>query len=325
VTWRPVLLLGLILRCALPATGAAQVPARVLCAGSPASLPTIDSTRLLADVAALADDSMEGRGVGTPSGARARAFVLERFHAIGLDTLATGSLERFPVAPGGATEGANVVVLVRGRSRPGRIILVTAHYDHLGVRQGEVYNGADDNASGTAAMMAIATWFRQHPPATTVMFVALDGEEEGLLGATAFVRDRLVVADSVIINVNLDMVSRSARQQLFAVGPKRYPALLPYLARTACSAPLALMLGHDQGWPASEDWTLQSDQGVFQGIGIPFTYFGVEDHPDYHRPTDDVARIDPGFFVSATRAITLFVALVDQSPAAAESARVVSP
>lgn len=318
-------LLGLFLQCALCACGAAQQPVRVACDGSPVGLPAVDSTRLIADLAALADDSMEGRGLGTRGGARARTFVLERLQAIGLDTLATGALEPFSSATGGTAGGVNVVALVRGRSRPGRIILVTAHYDHLGVQQGEVYNGADDNASGTAAMIAIATWFHQHPPDNTVMFVALDGEEQGLLGAAAFVRDHLVVADSVIINVNLDMVSRSARQQLFVVGPKRYPALLPYLARAACSVSVALMLGHDQGWPTSEDWTLQSDQAVFQGIGIPFVYFGVEDHPDYHRPTDDVSRIYPGFFVATTRAIALFVALVDKSPAAAESARAVSP
>ena len=317
------LTLGLFLLCACSPSGAAQQPARVACNGSPQSLPAIDSARLITDLAALADDSMEGRGLGTPGGARARAFVLERFRAIGLDTLSSGWLQRFPVASG-AGEGANVLGLVRGRTRPGRIILVTAHYDHLGVQQGEIYNGADDNASGTAAIMAIATWFRRNPPANTIMFVALDGEEEGLLGAAAFVRDSVVAADSVILDVNLDMVSRSAKRQLFAVGPKRYPSLLPYLATTACGAQLALMLGHDKGWPASEDWTMQSDQGVFHEAGIPFTYFGVEDHADYHRPTDDVSRIDPGFFVAATRAITLFASLVDASPAAAESARSLS-
>ncbi len=275
----------------------------------------------MADVAALADDSMEGRQAGTAGGERARAFVLAQYRAIGLDTLSVGVLERFP-APGGRTgEAANVIGLVRGTARPGRIILVTAHYDHLGVQHGTIYNGADDNASGTAAMLAIAYWFRSHPPRNTVVFVALDAEEEGLVGATALVRDHEVPADSVLLNVNLDMVSRSVKRQLFAVGPGRYPGLTPYLSRTACSAQVALMLGHDKGWSSSEDWTMQSDQGVFHGIGIPFVYFGVEDHPDYHQPTDDVSRIDAGFFAAATRAIALFVVLVDANPAAAESAR----
>ena len=320
---RRVITFGLLLLCGRAAPAAAQQPVKVACTGSPQVLPAVDSTRLISDLAALADDSMEGRGLGTPGGARARGFVLERFRAIGLDTLATGMLQRFPVA-NGAGAGANVMGLVRGTIRPGRIILVTAHYDHLGVQHGETYNGADDNASGTGAIMAIAEWFRSNPPANTVMFVAFDGEEEGLLGAAAFVRDSLVAADSVILDVNLDMVSRSTRRELFAVGPKRHPSLLPYLATTACSAQLVLMLGHDKGWSGSEDWTMQSDQGAFEEAGIPFIYFGVEDHADYHRPTDDVSRIDPGFFVAATRAIALFARLVDADPAAIESARTVS-
>jgi Zn-dependent M28 family amino/carboxypeptidase len=311
---------ALLLVCLLASPVAAQVAVPVACAGSPVTLPAVDSTRLMSDLAALADDSMEGRQVGTPGGARARRFVQARYAAIGLDTLSSGALERFPVK-GSRGEAANVVGLVPGRSRPGRIILVTAHYDHLGTTNGEVYNGADDNASGTAALLAIATWFRQHPPANTLMFVALDGEEEGLLGAEAFVRDHPVSPDSILIDINLDMVSRSTKRELFAVGPKRYPALVPYLARTACAAPVQLMLGHDKGWPGEEDWTMQSDQGVFNAIGIPFVYFGVEDHADYHRTTDDVSRIDPGFFLASSRVIALFASLVDADPAAVVSAR----
>ena len=170
----------------------------------------------------------------------------------------------------------------------------------------------------------MAAWFRQHPPENTLMFVALDGEEEGLLGAAAFVTDRPVSLDSILIDINLDMVSRSTQQQLFAVGPKRYPALVPYLARTACSAQVALMLGHDKDWSGAEDWTTQSDQGAFNAIGIPFVYFGVEDHPDYHRPTDDVVRIDRRFFLRASRAIALFAMLVDADPEGVAAARPVA-
>lgn len=310
-----------MLSCLVATPGPAQVPVRVSCAGPPAALPPGDSTQLMTDLSVLAADSMEGRETGTPGGARARRYVRERFAAIGLDTLESGALQRFPPPRGATGDAANVVGVVPGTSRPGRVILVTAHYDHLGVRKGQVYNGADDNASGTAALLAIAAWFRRHPPASTMMFVALDGEEEGLLGASAFVKARPVNPDSILININLDMVSRSRNNELFAVGPKRYPGLVGYLARTACTAPVALMLGHDEGWASAEDWTSQSDQGVFHAIGIPFVYFGVEDHADYHQPTDDVQRIDPGFFVGSTRAITLFATLLDADPAAAEVAR----
>lgn len=304
---------ALALLGALTTSCAAQTPKRIACAGAPATLPSIDSAQLIADVAALADDSMQGRQVGTPGGARARAYVQRRFAAIGLDTLASGALERFSIkgTRGGA---ANVIGLVPGRRAGGRVILVTAHYDHLGVQGGEVFNGADDNASGVAAMLAIAASVRGNPAPHTVVFVAFDAEEEGLLGAAQFVRDRILPTDSILIDINLDMVSRSEKRELFAVGPARHPSLLPDLASTACRAQVALMLGHDKGWPDAEDWTSQSDQGAFAAAGVPFVYFGVEDHADYHRPTDDLERIDPGFFADATRAIAAFVTLVAAAP-----------
>lgn len=154
-----------------------------------------------------------------------------------------------------------------------------------------------------------------------MVLVAFDGEEEGLLGAAAFVASGLVPADSMLIDLNMDMVSRSERRELFAVGPARYPALRPYLARAACSAGVNLMLGHDKGASGSEDWTMQSDQGAFETLGVPFIYFGVEDHPDYHKPSDDVARIDPGFFLGAAESVAQVLVQVDANPAAALAAR----
>ena len=256
----------------------------------------------------------------TPGNARARALLVTRMAAIGLDSLPSGRLQRF-TAPGGHANGVNVIGVVRGRAAGGRVIVMTAHYDHLGVRNGAIYNGADDNASGTAALLAMGAWLRQHPPSHTVVLAALDGEEEGLLGASAFVASGVMPTDSMLIDLNMDMVSRSERRELFAVGPGRYPSLRSYLGRAACSASIKLMLGHDKGSPGNEDWTTQSDQGAFAQQGIPFIYFGVEDHPDYHRPTDDVASIDPGFFLGAVEAVAQVMMQVDANPAAALAAR----
>ena len=123
--------------------------------------------QLMSDLATLADDSMEGRLVGTAGGARARRFVQARFRAIGLDTLPTGMLQRVPCADGLAGKAANVVGLVPGGPGPAasswspRTTITSAPGD------GVVFNGADDNASGTAALLAMADWFRHHPPANT--------------------------------------------------------------------------------------------------------------------------------------------------------------
>src|SRR5215207_5566006 len=108
--------------------------------------PTIDAEQLLADVRTLSSDEMEGRGAGTPGGERARAYVAERFKQVGLKPFGASYLQPFKFTLRRETaerEGANVVGYLRGSSRPERYLVLTAHYDHLGVRGGQIYNGAD--------------------------------------------------------------------------------------------------------------------------------------------------------------------------------------
>ena len=138
------------------AIGACAPAADVPSAAAPVA---IDSTRLIRDISVLAHDSMEGRRVGTPGSARARAFLDDAFRARGLQTVpgANGYQHPFTFTRGDSSiTGVNVLGMVQGTERAERWIVVTAHYDHLGVRNGEIFNGADDNASGTAALLAIA-------------------------------------------------------------------------------------------------------------------------------------------------------------------------
>jgi acetylornithine deacetylase/succinyl-diaminopimelate desuccinylase-like protein len=274
-------------------------------------LPELDSARLISDLAALAADSMEGRRIGTPGGARARAFLLGAFARIGLAPLRDGFTAPFVAKTRSAElHGVNVLGMVRGTKRADRYVVVSAHYDHLGVRDGVVYNGADDNASGTAATLALAQWFTMHLPENSMIFALFDGEEEGLLGARAFLASPPVPLERIVANVNLDMVSRNARGELYASGASPWPVMRPLLDSVAAAAPVRLLLGHDAG-AGESNWTQQSDQGPFDTKKIPFVYFGVEDHPDYHQPGDKVEHIEPGFFYRCARTIAEFVRRLD--------------
>ncbi|HSJ08133.1 MAG TPA: M28 family peptidase, partial [Longimicrobiales bacterium] len=209
-------------------------------------------------------------------------------------------------------DGANVVGVVPGRERPGRYIVITAHYDHLGIRNGEIYNGADDNASGSAALLALAGYFVANPPRHSIIFAALDAEEMGLQGARAFVANPPVPVDSMAININMDMIGRSDAGELYVAGTHHYPDLLPYVEAVAATAAVRLIPGHDApGGRPGDDWTMLSDHAAFHAAGIPFLYFGVEDHRDYHRATDDLAGIQPGFYVRAARTVLDMVRLLD--------------
>ena len=276
----------------------------------------IDSVALIRDVSVLSHDSMEGRMVATAGGARARNYVDSRFRQIRLQPLGGETyLHPFDFTrgnPPAQIQGVNIIGMVRGTARPDRYIVVTAHYDHVGVRDGQIYNGADDNASGTGGLLALAQHFVQRPPRHSIIFAALDAEEGGLRGARAFVANPPVAKEAIALNINMDMIGRNDAGELYVAGTHHYPQLLPILQPVIAAAEVKLIPGHDLPGTGSNDWTSQSDHGAFHAAGIPFLYFGVEDHPDYHRPTDDFERIQPGFYARAVRTVLAAVRALDE-------------
>lgn len=288
--------------------------------GAPASVAGVDSTRLMRTISVLAHDSMEGRATGTAGGQKARQFLVSELERRGVKPFsASGYVQEFRMAGrqgADSVTAANIIGVIRGTRTPDRYIVVSAHYDHLGVRNGEVFNGADDNASGTAGILEIASWFAANPPANSVIIALFDAEERGLVGARRFVANGVPPKDAIILNVNLDMVGRNANNELYASGTARYPTLLPYVQTAAARSSIKLLTGHDIQGTGGEDWTSQSDQGAFHSAGIPFLYFGVEDHPDYHRASDEITGIMPGFYANAIRTILDVVKQIDSSPPA---------
>jgi Zn-dependent M28 family amino/carboxypeptidase len=269
----------------------------------------------MADVRTLAADEMGGRLPGTIGSAKARAYILRRMREAGLRPLPSGWTQEFAIArrpDQPAATGVNLMGYVPGRGRSKRWLVVTAHYDHVGVRGGEVYNGADDNASGVAVLLAAAERFARRRPEHNVLFVAFDAEEGGLRGARAFIADPPVPRRSIALNVNFDMVSRGDRGEIYAAGAYPWPFLRPRLEALAARAKITLKLGHDTpDMGPSQNWITESDHYAFHAAGIPFVYFGVEDHPDYHRPTDDPEKIPQAFFAGAAETLLAAIASLD--------------
>jgi Zn-dependent M28 family amino/carboxypeptidase len=307
----------LLLVLVLTSCGAAQpapqspkpTPAQ---ASKPAAAKKIDAARLLEDVRALSADAMEGRGAGTKGGELARAYVERRLTEAGLAPLWPTFEQPFDL-PAGGGKGVNVVGYVKGTKYPERLVVVSAHYDHLGVRGGQIYNGADDNASGVAVLLQLAAHYAGAAarPEHSMVFAALDAEEIGLVGARELVKRLKAEKRDVALDVNLDMVGHSERGELYASGTYHTPALRPALERVAAGAPVKLLIGHDRPEQGHDDWTNQSDQYAFYKAGIPFVYFGVEDHKDYHKPTDDYDTLTRDFFVGAAETVLGAVETLD--------------
>ena len=259
--------------------------------------------RVLADVRFLADDKQEGRGVGTGGLERSGAYIKEGFGRAGLQT----SFQDFTIpadAPAvlhtnlAGTATRNVVAVIPGGSPKwrGEFIVVGAHYDHLGLggfgaldpdSTGRVHNGADDNASGTAALLEIGRILgaRKPAPARTIVLVAFSGEELGTLGSSYFVQHAVPQPiDSLYAMLNMDMVGRLRNARLMALGAataREFPALLDSLN----TPPRFDLRASGDGWGPS-------DHAVFFGARHPVLHFFTDLHEDYHRSTDDWQKLN---------------------------------
>ncbi len=295
--------------------------------GQPGPL-RIDPDRLMADIGTLSSAVYEGRLTGTAGSHRAQQFILGRFHELALSPVGGSYEQKFSfvhhsirgiVLPGRHytnefPDATNVMGMLPGSADPGHFIVVSAHYDHLGTVDGVLYPGADDNASGVAGMLACAEYFSTHRPRHSIVFIALDAEEQGLEGAHYFVEHPRLDLKQIAVEVNLDMIGRGDKNELYVAGTTQTPGLRPAVEEVARIRNLRVLFGHDRPMYESgrvESWVHLSDQGPFWDRGVPFLYFGVEDHDDMHQPTDTADKLPRGFFVEATNLVIDVVATLD--------------
>ncbi|ALJ01446.1 M28 family peptidase [Rufibacter tibetensis] len=269
--------------------------------------------QVLKDVEILSADSMGGRLPNTPGHAKAQQYLLQRYQNIGLKPVGQQYQHTFTFTQRNTTTtqpGVNLVGMIEGKSD--KVIVISAHYDHVGTRNGKVFNGADDDASGIGAILALATHFNKQKPQHTLIFAAFDAEEQGLAGSKAFVANLPIAKERILLNVNLDMVSISEKNELYASGTYHHPNLKPLLEQVKVAEGLNLKFGHDRPEQGHDDWTLQSDHGSFHQAKIPFIYFGVEDHPHYHKETDEFKNIHQSFYLKAVETILHATQVLDK-------------
>lgn len=271
----------------------------------------IDKNKLLKHVETLSSDQYEGRRTGEKGNDSARAYIIKQFEKLNV----TGYNDNFEqpfsfTARKKEYKAVNVLAEIKGTETPEKYIVISAHYDHLGVHNGKIYNGADDDASGVAALFAFAEYFIKNPPKHSVILAAFDAEELGLRGAKHFVET--FDKSKILVNLNMDMISRSNKDELYVVGARYTEWLSSILNSFKNPTSSKLSQGHD-GTDGKQDWTMASDHGPFHSAKIPFLYFGNEDHAAYHKPTDDFKDITPEFYVNAVEIILSVFTAIDDS------------
>jgi Zn-dependent M28 family amino/carboxypeptidase len=270
-----------------------------------------DKAQILQDIKILSADSLEGRLSGSQGNKMAQEYIQERFKAIGLKAYKKDYKHHFELKNKKiyVEQATNLVGYIPGSDA--QAIVITAHYDHIGIQNGQIFNGADDNASGVGALLAAASYFINHPTKHTLIFVAFDAEEQGLSGADAFLTTPPIALDKMVLNVNMDMLSINDKGELYASGVYHYPQLKQLLLQVADRPSAKIALGHDRPEQGHNDWTNQSDHYQFHKRKIPFIYFGVEDHPHYHQPTDDFEKINTAFYPEAAALVIDFIKIAD--------------
>ncbi len=314
-------------------------------AGGPA-----DSTLIRQDIAFLASDALEGRRTGTPGNDSAAAYLSRRYAALKLAPVpgaagcGAGCAESYrlpftahePVrnAPPRALPTQNVAGIIRGADRTLRneYVVIGAHFDHLG-RSTEgaldpdahdaIRNGADDNASGSAAVLALARRLAAAPPKRSILVVHFSGEEEGLLGSAYFVEHAPVPLGQVDAMINFDMVGRLRDDKLIIYGLATAKEMDSVVAWANEPVGLKVSLVGDGFGP--------SDQSSFYAKNIPVLHFFTDVHADYHRATDDADKINVAGEVKVVDLAERAVRAIADRPArltftkAATTQRTVSP
>ena len=258
---------------------------------------------LIKNIKILSSDNFEGRRTGTIGAKKARDYIIKQFTSYGVIALDKNFEQPFTFTYQNKNyTGSNILGFVRGTVHPEKHIVISAHYDHEGIKNGQIYNGADDDASGISALISFAEYFKNNPPQHSVIIAAFDAEELGLEGSKYYVNNSIVPLNNIVVNLNMDMISRSETNTLFAVGTRYNQNLKALVANFKRIDKVKLLLGHD-GDDNLENWTYSSDHASFHKHGIPFLYFGVDDHKDYHTPNDDFDNIHPQFFKESVKVI----------------------
>ena len=261
-----------------------------------------DTTAIRRDIAYLASDRLEGRGTGTAGNDTAAAYIAARYRVLGLRALTPGYQQPF-VARSIALAHAgrpselptqNVIAVIPGTDAALRneYVVIGAHYDHLGRSSdgaldpelpNAIHNGADDNASGTAAVMELARLFKRHPTRRSLLFVNFSGEELGVLGSQHFVESAPVPMSNVDAMLNFDMVGRMRSEKLIVYGVETAKELRG-IVDSANIAGLRITAQGDGDGP--------SDHASFYMKNVPVLHFFTDSHEDYHKASDDVDKVN---------------------------------
>ena len=277
-----------------------------------AYLNTIKAENLSKHLYIVASDEMEGRNTGEPGQKKAGEYLIKHYQSIGV-SFPKGATNYYQPIPSEFFKKAfspklgdseNIWAFIEGSEKPEEILVISAHYDHVGMKNGEVYNGADDDGSGTVALLEMAAAFQKakkegNGPKRSILFLHVTGEEHGLHGSRFYAENPLFPIKNTIANINIDMIGRRGygkeenNNYIYVIGSDRLSTDLHKLSEEANKKYIGMELDYKYNDLSDPNrFYYRSDHYNFAKKGIPAIFYFNGVHDDYHKPTDTPDKID---------------------------------
>jgi hypothetical protein len=288
-------------------------------------MKTITPQDLKTHLYIVASDEMEGRNTGEAGQKKAGQYLINQYKKDGV-SFPKGATDWYQKVPSAymtrafspkLNDSENIWAFIEGTEKPDEILVISAHYDHVGMKNGEVYNGADDDGSGTVALLEIAQAFMQakkegYGPKRSILFLHVTGEEHGLHGSRYYSDNPLFPIANTIADLNIDMIGRRDVEHkdnpnyVYIIGSDRLSTELHTINEEANKKYTNLILDYkynDRNDP--NQFYFRSDHYNFAKKGIPIIFYFNGVHADYHQPTDEPDKIE--YDLLAKRAQLAFV------------------
>ncbi len=270
----------------------------------------------------IAADDMQGRDTGSPGQKKAGTYMINYYKNLGISyPKSLGSYyQKVPAdymkqrGGGSLPDSENILAFIEGSEKPEEIVVVSAHYDHVGTKNGVVYNGADDDGSGTVAVMEIAKAFQSAKkagkgPKRSILFLHVTGEEHGLFGSEYYSDNPVFPLANTVVDLNIDMIGRDdaenrGKNYVYVIGSEMLSSELKVINEAANKKTVNLELNYKYDDPKDPDRLYyRSDHYNFAKNNIPVAFYFDGIHEDYHKPTDDVEKIDYSMLQKRTQLV----------------------
>ncbi|WP_124642668.1 M28 family metallopeptidase [Amniculibacterium aquaticum] len=274
---------------------------------------SIKSDELKKNLFVIASDEMEGRDTGSKGQKKAGDYVINYYkdRKIGYPEVLGSYFQKVPAEYMNKkswngkrfSDSDNILAFIKGSEKPNEIVVISAHYDHIGTKNGVVYNGADDDGSGTVAVMEIAEAFKLaekkgHGPKRSILFMHATGEEHGLFGSSYYVDHPVFPLENTVTNLNIDMIGRCDpgncnQDYVYVIGSEMLSSELKMISEAANNKTYKMKLDYKYDDPKDPNRLYyRSDHYNFAKNGIPVAFYFDGIHEDYHKETDDPEKID---------------------------------